>query len=244
MEEENPIENVQIGHGQNVVSQQEDPENFYELSDGYMERIKLFRTDGQTFELKFKNLEKADITMVGASVFDNLLNRVADTKDSNVRLGLCIRHPSLDRPMLIPFRKREAITGDAVMREIERVMQSVKALQFDESIEITITRVTLPSGAGRDRNKMNWSPWFSRHCGNGGCFIQVKNSSDSLCLARAVVTAKVSSLALFCLVQNCKVPYCRLAIIETTLLKPNDSSNGLLMEIEREERGREKKPRP
>jgi hypothetical protein len=184
----------QIGLGQPSSVSENNIQDFFELSDPYCERIKRFRTEGHTFSLKLKNLDQSNITTVGSQVFTAVLDKVAAEEgsgDSN-RFGVCFKHPSLERPVLIPFRRRQELTGDAIMTEIQRVMQSVKSLKMDEEMSITITHVHLPSGEGNGNKRQMglWQPWWEKHSnGHGGCFIKITNS-DSLCLARAIVVAQ------------------------------------------------------
>jgi len=64
-------------------------------------------------------------------------------------VGLDIRHPALDRPILLPFRPIETLTVDQILSLIERVVQSKNDLKFDEFMTIRAVVVQNPVGAGR-----------------------------------------------------------------------------------------------
>jgi len=65
--------------------------------------------------------EAADAEGVLQGIFNDILQRSAEAGLPNDRIGIEIRHPSLETPILIPFRKREDLSGDQFLHEIERV---------------------------------------------------------------------------------------------------------------------------
>jgi len=71
------------------------------------------------------------------------------------------------------------MTADHVLSIIEKIIQSNEEFSFDERLSLTILTVNAPMGAGTPRHTIaktrlvNWDDWFKRHCGHGGCFIQV-----------------------------------------------------------------------
>uniref|UniRef100_A0A914VZ48 Uncharacterized protein n=1 Tax=Plectus sambesii TaxID=2011161 RepID=A0A914VZ48_9BILA len=182
-----PHLNTQVGHGtkENIS---DDPKTFYEIHEEYAERVKRFQTEGHTYRLQFQNLQQAaDIGKTAIQVFNEVLDKVAEDGEEDERIGLCIRHPALESAILVPFRKREEISGEAVLAEIERVQQSNKELDIEEEMWVTVTRVKLPGGLGRDCQRGLWQPWHNRYTVKGGCFITI-NNNDNLCCARAIVT--------------------------------------------------------
>ncbi len=68
--------------------------------------------------------------------------------------------------------------------------QSDEDLDLDADLEISITRVPQMKGGRPKEGRWNHRAWMRKHCGNGGCFIEVSNPDDDLCLARALVVAK------------------------------------------------------
>jgi len=92
-----------------------------------------------------------------------------------------IRHPSVQKRILVLFVLKDLMTTDYILSIIERILQSNEDFSFDERLGLTVIIVEAPMGGGTSRHKvskthiMNWDEWFQRHCGHGGCFIQVPN---------------------------------------------------------------------
>lgn len=106
-------------------------------------------------------------------------------------MGLQIRHPGLDKPILIPFRPREKLDAETILRHIEEVLQSNKEFSIDARMSWQVTRVGIPCGTAPKRKMTsNFEDWLNNKTkGHGGSVIRIRNS-DELCLARALVTAK------------------------------------------------------
>ena len=156
VQEENELSEqlIQEGSGETEEKALQDPKEFYELVHERKERVKRFKTEGHTYKLQFQNLENAEnLSEVLAQVFGDVLNKVAADGTKDERIGVCIKHPALERAILVPFHPREHLSGEAILAEIERVQQSNKDLNIGEEIEITITRVLPPSGSGQDRKR-------------------------------------------------------------------------------------------
>uniref|UniRef100_A0A915IVB3 Uncharacterized protein n=1 Tax=Romanomermis culicivorax TaxID=13658 RepID=A0A915IVB3_ROMCU len=95
---------------------------------------------------------------------------------------------------MVPFTDREFVNADRILAIAERVQESNQEFRFDEDMHFKVVIVNRieggkgPSEAATTRI-INWQQWFQRHCGHGGCFLQIKND-DNLCLARSILTAK------------------------------------------------------
>ena len=119
------------------------------------------------------------------------------------RVGLQIRHPGLDHPILIPFRRRDQIDAETILRHMEEVQQSNTTFHLDDEMAWQVTRIAVPAGSGdadddddeefvrpRAMYRGNLDELFAaKASGHGGCIIRV-NNTDDLCLARALVTAR------------------------------------------------------
>ncbi len=106
-------------------------------------------------------------------------------------VGLQFRHPSLHKGSFnIPFTPRSQITAERILAIWAMLKQSDEDLSLDEDFEIGITRVPQTKGGRPREGRWNHKPWMKKHCGHGGCFIQISNPDDDLCLARALVVAK------------------------------------------------------
>jgi hypothetical protein len=81
--------------------------------------------------------------------------------------------------------KLSQLNAERFLSGIERVLQSYEQFVLDETLEIELNNVSLPSGGTGKRCKYVDLCNFTRK----RCFIPIQNN-DELCCARAIVTAK------------------------------------------------------
>lgn len=86
----------------------------------------------------------------------------------------------------LPFMRVAQISADRLLSEIERVLQSYEEFVVDQSLEIEVIHVKLPSGKG---NKKKCYVDLEKSLKEKKSFIKI-NNRDQLCCARAIVTAK------------------------------------------------------
>lgn len=80
----------------------------------------------------------------------------------------------------------EVSAADRLLSEIERVLQSYEEFVVDQSFEIEVVHVKLPSGKGHEKKRyVN----LTKSLKEKRRFIKIINI-DHLCCARAIVTAK------------------------------------------------------
>lgn len=110
-----------------------------------------------------------------------------DSSDTSIRVvRFSVQCPELDFPITIPFVKVSQMNADRLLSEIERVLQSYEQFVLDESLDIEIVHVSLPSvGVGKRCNVVDLDKLIQIK----KCFIRIKNADD-LCCARVIVTAK------------------------------------------------------
>ncbi|MCP3664358.1 MAG: hypothetical protein GY696_18025, partial [Gammaproteobacteria bacterium] len=82
------------------------------------------------------------------------------------------------------------MTAERIMEVWAMLKQSDESLDLDAHLQIVITRVSQTRGGRPREPRWDHKAWMKKHCGHGGCFIQVSNPDDDLCLARALVVAK------------------------------------------------------
>ena len=120
-------------------------------------------------------------------------------------VGLLIRHPGLDKPILVPFRRRDELDAETILRHMEAVQQSNTTFRLDDEMAWQVTRIAVPAGSGdadddEDDDEEFVRPramyrgnleelYAAKSSGHGGCIIRI-NNTDDLCLARALVTAR------------------------------------------------------
>ena len=130
-------------------------------------------------------------------IFDEVLARLAQGEQrgfgkrvENEVVGARINHSSLQRPLYVPFRPADQLNGQMIMALIEKAQQSVKDLNLDMEMDISVTRVRPPTGTGKDTDRLNWQERYDRHSGKrNSSIIKIKNT-DELCCARAIVVGR------------------------------------------------------
>ena len=82
---------------------------------------------------------------IGSRLMDLIVEDVKGKCKAQPRdmLRMAVNHSSLDIPKCIPFTKAQDLTGDIVMSQIERVLQSNKdVIDGDMPLEMTHTILT------------------------------------------------------------------------------------------------------
>ncbi|WP_169716431.1 DNA polymerase [Oceanimonas doudoroffii] len=132
-----------------------------------------------------------DAEAVARAAFDKVLTDTFREGAPRDLVGVSINHPCLDHEILVLFGDKTETTTEKIMSVIASVQQSKKELDFDDTMEVKVTRVTPPEGSGyRKMIKGRFEDVFTRHSGgHGSVFIKIKNN-DWLCFARAVVVAR------------------------------------------------------
>ena len=78
----------------------------------------------------------------------------------NDRMRLSIDHPSLKMGILIPFSDVSTLSGQEILDEMEKVIQSNEDFHInDGQMSIEETHTQLPSGSGK-RNVLNYGLYF------------------------------------------------------------------------------------
>ncbi|VDI76732.1 Hypothetical predicted protein [Mytilus galloprovincialis] len=82
--------------------------------------------------------------------------------------------------------KLSQLNVERFQTEIERVLQSYEQFVMDETLEIELIHVSLPSGGIGKRCKYGD---LGKTSEEKRCFLQIQNN-DELCCSRAIMTAK------------------------------------------------------
>jgi hypothetical protein len=103
-------------------------------------------------------------------------------------VGVQIRHPSLVCAAYnVPFVRRAELTPERVFAILEKMVQSGCEIDVSEDLVIIFTTVRDVRGGRPASRVWNHRDWMEKHSHS---FIRV-NNRDNLCLARALVVAKV-----------------------------------------------------
>ena len=114
--------------------------------------------------------------------------------ESNDKMRMTILHPGLRLGVFVPWRDVSAMTGEAILQEIEKVQQSNENFRInDGQMTIQITVVRLPVGSGQ--KPLHAGLYFESEnmSKNKQSIVQINNTKDVMCMARAVVVAKCNA---------------------------------------------------
>ena len=114
--------------------------------------------------------------------------------ESNDKMRMTILHPGLRLGVFVPWRDVSAMTGEAILQEIEKVQQSNENFPInDGQMTIQITVVRLPVGSGRKPLHAGLYFESDNMRKNKQSIIQINNTKDVMCMARAVVVGKCNA---------------------------------------------------
>ena len=109
-------------------------------------------------------------------------------------MRITILHPGLKLGVFVTWRDVSKMTGDAILQEIEKVLQSNENFRInDGQMTIQVTVVRLPVGSGR---KPLYAELYFESDNMSiikRSLIQINNTKDVMCLARAVVMVKYNA---------------------------------------------------
>ena len=172
----------------------EDLTSYYTIKAVNEKKSRLFRAQGKEFQLNIKTFpDNVSPYQFISRLFDQLVEDIKERcqMESNDKMRMTILHPGLKLGVFVTWRDVSAITGEAVLEEIMKVLQSNENFCInDGQMTIQVTVVRLPVGSGR--KPLHAGLYFESEnmSINKRSIIQINNTKDVMCMARAVVVAK------------------------------------------------------
>ncbi|XP_071086345.1 uncharacterized protein [Haliotis cracherodii] len=170
----------------------------YRLERKDTTRSRRLRTANHTYRLTFNpdyldTVPPERVPLELPALFDRVIDDFYEQMSGQKgdRIGLGIDHPALNTPIRIPFRRFEDLHGPDILQAVEKVQQSNKDLNIDDTMDVTLVHVADPdrlgsgSGAPRLKNVIGLEAFLTRK----RCIVRIKNEDQS-CLARALVVAQ------------------------------------------------------
>ena len=111
------------------------------------------------------------------------------------KIRMTVNHPGLKLGVFVTWRDVSSLTGEIILQEIEKVMQSNDNFKInDGQMRIDVTTCSLPTGAGR-RKPLHHGLYFESEAmrKNKQSIVQINNTDDVMCMARAVVVGKCNA---------------------------------------------------
>ena len=114
--------------------------------------------------------------------------------ESSDKIRMAILHSGLKFGVFVPWRDVSDMTGEAVLVEIMKVLQSIDNFKInDGQMTIQVTVVRLPVGSGRKPLHAGLYFVSDNMRKNKQSIIQINNTKDEMCMARAVVVGKYNA---------------------------------------------------
>ena len=132
---------------------EEDLSSYFTIKTVNDKRSRLFRTQGKEFLLNIKAFpDNVSPLQFIPRLFDQLVEEIKERcqMESNDKMRMTILHPGLKLGVFVTWRDVSNMTGDAILQEIENVLQSNKNFRInDGQMTIQVTVVRLPVGSGQ-----------------------------------------------------------------------------------------------
>ena len=122
--------------------------------------MKKLKATASDYRLKFKNIDDRfaiDALPLLAEMFEDILQHLTGAVAERDMVRLILQAPELERPISLPFIKRDKLTVRRILTKIEIILQSHKTLKLDENVILNFLHLELPVG-GKPR-KTAWKSW-------------------------------------------------------------------------------------
>ena len=164
-----------------------DMRNLYDFNDVDNKKSRKFRTESHVFTASFKRFEDLPPHKSGA-LFDDVTQQIKQKLNAEPdMIRLSINHPSLDMGIHIPFMCADQLEGTVLLDQMEKVLQSNTEFKLNDGLlKMDITHTKPPRGSGKPKRLTTEldSKVFAQ---KKQSIIQINNTEDSLCFARAVI---------------------------------------------------------
>ena len=171
----------------------DDISDYFQMTTQFERKSRKFATTSTVYNVEItpfsENLIQDPLTFCH-ELFDRIVDALKERSDvkADDMIRVTVSHPRLEMPICYPFMRAEALTGENILGEIVRVMQS--NTEFDVSdgdMSVEFTHTVLPSGSGRGMVKQAEYHNTESMCKNKKSIVRILNTTDSACLARSIV---------------------------------------------------------
>lgn len=134
---------------QSRVTKYDDPEDSYIIMVVGEQRMPKFNTTSTKYKVTFHDLEIRGITNILTGLrllFNSIIKIITVFMESTYLVHISVQCPELDFPISLPFMKLSQLNAERFLSGIERVLQSYEQFVLDETLEIELINVSLPSG--------------------------------------------------------------------------------------------------
>ncbi|XP_030840510.1 uncharacterized protein LOC105442037 isoform X1 [Strongylocentrotus purpuratus] len=116
-------------------------------------------------------------------MFENIIEEMVEGVNDRDFVRIVFNSPQLDRPISMPFVRRDQMNHEAFATKLENTIQSNDKVSLDETVSFNILHMAMPNGGGSNVKCLTIEETLSRK----RCIIRMKNK-DNMCCPRAIVT--------------------------------------------------------
>ena len=190
LEPEQTVRGQKISHDEMHNESNQDDERPFYVESVRQENTKKFRTKAMNYRVRFTNaLADVEITNLREwlhEIFQQVLDEAIGGISPQDQVRFVLRSNQLKYPINFPFMAPSRLTTERILAEFERVIQSNKEFRLNDTVEINVIHVSMPTGGkGTKRSEVNLEKRLERK----KSIIRIRNDDD-LCMARALMVAK------------------------------------------------------
>ncbi len=165
-------------------------DHYYSVETVHTKHVKKYKATAKDYRLRLKNLDRRalDALPLLSAIIDEMLKDMTIGVRPRDMVRIILQAPGLDKPIALPFIKKDDLTMDRFMARIEHVLQSKKDLKLNSDMDINFVHMEMPDGGKPTRDSILYT-WEEKKK-NWYCIIAITNQSDNMCLARAIVTGR------------------------------------------------------
>ena len=169
----------------------DDISEYFQMTTQFERKSRKFATTSTVYNVEItpfpENMIEEPLTFC-QELFDRIVDELEERSDvkADDMIRVTVSHPRLDMPICCPFMRAETLTGENIVDEIERVMQSNTDCDIsDGDMSVEFTHTVLPSGSGGVKQAEYDNMESMRK--NKLSIVRIQNATDSACLARSIV---------------------------------------------------------
>ncbi|XP_072021137.1 uncharacterized protein [Amphiura filiformis] len=186
---ENSVDDLRETEEQREES--DDLSRYYNIEAVNTKRVKKYKASATDYRLRLRNLDEValDALPLLSGIIDDVLHNLTLGIRPRDMVRIILQAPGLDKPIALPFIKKDDLTIDRFMARVEHVLQSNKDVKLNSDMDINFVHMEMPEGGRSDRPM--FQTWEEKK-ENLYCIVPISNQSDNMCLARAIVTGKAN----------------------------------------------------
>ena len=117
---------------------------------------------------------------------EHILDDTVGDVPSHDQVRMIIHSTQLKTPISFPFKPAQTLTTERILSEVQRVVQSNQHFRLNDTVDVNVIHVSMPSGDKRGRRtEMS----LEKHLEKKRSVIRIRND-DNLCMARELVVSK------------------------------------------------------